>query len=203
MRSFGKVLVGSALALTMVAGDAASARGWGHGGGRGYGHGGYRHYNGRSNFGDFLLGVGVIGVIAAVASSNSRDRDREVRTTRDDPPPAPRDEFPFDLDESPVPPPPARGQSASLGRDDAVDACKVAAEREGERYSSRVHVGTIEDVQVQKDGGYRVTGIADIDKGGYNGGKASTERARFDCTAAGGRIVSFRFGSSAELAQRY
>ena len=144
-----------------------------------------------------------------IASSGSRDSDRgrEVRTTRDDPPPAPRD-FPFD-GPPPPPPPPARDDSARYDgsryeRDAAVDLCKVAAEREGERYSSRVSIGTIEDVRMQKDGGYRVTGIVDIDKGGYNGSRASDkEHSRFDCTSAGGRVVAFRFGSSAELAQRY
>lgn len=197
MRALGKILVSTALLGATVASDIAQARPWGYGG-RYYGR---HHHRGGDGLGNFLLGAGLVGAIAVIASGN-RESDREVRTERYDPPPAPEPGYDRPVRDDRVWN--DTSNSNRYERDAAVDLCKVAAEREGERYSSRVNIGTIEDVTMQKDGGYRVTGIVDIDKAGYNGSKTSDrEQTRFDCTAAGGRVVAFKFGSSAELAQRY
>ena len=207
MRKIGRILIGTALAATMVASGTAQARPWGYGGGY---YGGYhRHYyhHGCGGCG-FLLGAGIVGAIALAA--NSGPREREIYVERSAPPPYPYDYPPeppvvYDAPPPPPPPPPVNyNRGASNDRDAAVDVCKVAAEREGEKYSSRVRIDNIDDVRSQREGGYRVTGVVTIDKGGYNDNRAGNiEHSRFDCTAAGGRVVAFRFGSSAEMAQRY
>lgn len=216
MRAFGKILLGAGLAATMVASDAASARPWGYGGGWGHGYYGRGYYRGGCGGCGVLLGAGILGAVAIAAS-----RPREIYVERSAPPPYPYD-YPYEAspydyppppppvydsqvyrDETPPPPPPPPAQryyndSASKG---AVDSCKVAAEREGEKYSSKVRVDNVENVTSQNQGGYRVTGVVSIEKGGADRGRI--EHSSFDCTSAGGRVVAFRFGSSSEFARGY
>lgn len=197
----GRAVVGAALSVAMFSADVAVAGDWGrHGDYYGRGYGRHHHHDG-IDAGDILLGAGIIAGIAVLASAASRDR-KEQRTGSDGWPPrddGSSDRYPGDR----------LGGRGDAGRDEAVDLCSAAAEREGEKYSSRVRVNQIEDVRRDGDGRYAVTGLVDIDRDGYDSGSRrddswrNAERSRFTCTADRGRIIAFRFGSSAELSQRY
>lgn len=200
MRMIGRVLTGAALSVVMFSADVAAARDWGRYDdyyGRRYDR--HRHRDGIDG-GDILLGVGIIAGIAVLASAAARDKDRRERT----------DGWPPRSDDYPNRYPNDRlGSRSDDGRDEAVNLCSAQAEREGEKYSSRVRINQIEDVRREGDGRFAVTGLVDIDRGGYGSRERrddswrNADRTRFTCTADKGRIVAFRFGSSAELSHRY
>jgi hypothetical protein len=193
---FGRALIGLALSTTMFVGDVAVARDWDR-----YPDRRYDRRRDRIDAGDVLLGVGIIAGIAVLASEigkNRRERDEPIRRDQN---------WPFDRGDGT-----GRDRTSDArdyGRDAAVDACSAEAEREGEKYSSRVRVDQIEDVRRERDNRYEVRGVVDIDRAGGSARErddrrwADAQRARFTCIADGGRVVSFRLGSSAELANRY
>lgn len=197
---FGRAIVGAALSVTIFSADVAVARDWGR-------HGDYhgRRYDrhrdrGGIDAGDILLGAGIIAGIAVLASAASRDqKERRERTDGWPPRDGEANRYPGER----------VGDRADTGRDEAVRLCSTEAEREGEKYSSRVRINQIEDVRREGEGRFAVTGLVDIDRGGYETDRnraddwRDAERTRFTCTADKGRIVAFRFGSSAELSHRY
>lgn len=204
MRMIGRVFMGAALSVATFSADVAAARDWGrHGDYYGRRYDRHRHGDGIDT-GDILLGAGIIAGIAVLATAASRDA-KERRERADTYPPLDRGErypesrYPSDR----------LGDRSDSARDEAVSLCSAEAEREGEKYSSRIRINQIEDVRREGEGRFAVTGLVDIDRGGYDSRRdrnddwRDAERTRFTCTADKGRIVAFRFGSSAELSHRY
>jgi len=88
-----KRLLSIMLALSLAGGTAAYAGNYGHGGYHGY-DGGYGRYHGNGNGAAVVAGIGVLALIAIMASQNRHDERQPVMDNP--PPPQPYDAYPQD-----------------------------------------------------------------------------------------------------------
>jgi hypothetical protein len=135
-----KQLVGSATALAIVIGAAASAEArprWGGWGGHYGGH--FRHHHGGDAFGNILLGAVIGGGLFAIANSANRNKAVPSRRGEDQ-----RDDL----------------------RDSGTDAREVASMcSDAVENMARGRVASIDSVD-RDGGGWRVDGVIDVEREG-------------------------------------
>lgn len=122
------------LAVTAMATPAQAQR-WG----------GRHHYRSHDHvsLGDALLGVLVVGTVAAaVADHHERVREREA-VYYDPPPP---EQAPEQADVHDAGPPPPQGFDGVYDEESAADACAQAAQFTGQRYAKIAQIMGIDDV---------------------------------------------------------
>ena len=97
-----------------------------------------------------------------------------------------------------------RDRQRTRGTDDrslAIEDCTRTAEREAERYGRAPRV---RDIDVDRDGSeYKVKGEVEVERdGSWDRDRREYDRAKFTCTARGGRVTAFRFTSNFDYASR-